>query len=402
MGTDLTRRALLVSLPVLAGSMSIPVLWASTRPASRLLVINLRGALDGLAALVPVGDPAMAPLRAGLGPSQKSGLPLDAMFELNGNLASLHGLYKAGEALFFHAVATPYRSRSHFDAQMVLESGQPGVGGDGTGWLNRALVSTEMGKARTAAAGSALAISPTVPLILRGRAPVESWQPQVLEAVDLDLAARLLTVYEARDPTLAAALRRGVDIDSFLAEAAPEGKSIRPGAISRFVTTMEAIGKLMSQEDGPRIAAMTIDGWDTHASQGSDVGRLARQFQALDGGIAALKLYLGPLWRDTMVAIVTEFGRTARANGSGGTDHGTGGIAMLIGGRVNGGRVVADWPGLAPGDLFEGRDLKPTIDLRAVLKGVLAEGLGLGEATLAETVFPGSRTVKPMQGLLRI
>ena len=400
----LSRRALIASVPILAGSAMIPSAWAATSPESRLLVINLRGALDGLAAIVPVGDPALGSLRAALNTQKMPGLPLDSMFELNGNLSSLYQLYQAKEALFFHAVATPYRSRSHFDAQMVLESGQPNVGGDGTGWLNRALAVTPMLNGQERLGKPALTVSPTVPLMLRGSAPVESWQPQVLQQADLDLAARLLTVYEARDAELAKALRQGVGIDTFLGEqamSAPEG-AMRVSAAGRFATTMEAVGRLLAEKDGPRVAAMAIDGWDTHASQGSEVGRLATQFRALDAGIAALKLNMGALWKDTVVVIVTEFGRTARANGSAGTDHGTGGIAMLVGGRVMGGRVLADWPGLDERNLFEGRDLMPTMDLRGVLKGVLSEGLGLDQSALAQVVFPDSRLIKPVTGLLRL
>lgn len=402
MSTKVSRRAFLAcTAPLLVGSRLVPAASAAPFQEPRLLVVNLRGALDGLAAIAPVGDPALEALRASFGSTQKLGLPLDSFFRLNSNLTALHELYTAKEALFFHAVATPYRSRSHFDAQIVLESGQPAIGGDGTGWLNRALAATSTRSGEWSKDASALAVSPTVPLILRGPAPVENWQPQALQPVDLDLAARLLTVYEARDPRLALALRRGVGIDAFLAEQAPVGKPPRVASSDRFVTTMEAVGKLMAKDDGPRIAAMTIDGWDTHASQGTDNGRLAKQFRALDGGIAALKANMGPLWPNTTVVIVTEFGRTARVNGTGGTDHGTGGIAMLIGGRVNGGRVIADWPGLSEPELLDGRDLKPTTDLRAMLKGVLAGVLGLEDAVLARTIFPESQAIKPMGDLLR-
>lgn len=401
----IARRGFIAGVATLAGTTMLPrALAAAPAQEPRLLVVNLRGAVDGLAAVMPVGDPHFAPLRTAMdvpvkpgGPPPKPGLPLDGMFQLNGNLVALHDMYRAGEALFFHAVATPYRSRSHFDAQMVLESGFAVPQGDGTGWLNRAILAMDAPAPR---AHAALAVYPTIPLILRGKAPVESWQPQVLTSVSADLAARLLTVYEARDPALAAALRKGVDIDTFLAEdVAIDGRPA--GGKSRFAGTMEAVGKLMASPEGPRVAAINIDGWDTHASQGSADGRLGKQFSALDRGLAVLKQQMGALWPITTVVVVTEFGRTARANGSFGTDHGTGGIAMLIGGRVRGGRVIADWPSLADAALFEGRDLAPTLDLRAVLKGTLAETLGLGTGPLDTQVFPNSRSIRPLTGLLR-
>lgn len=398
-----SRRQFVLGGAALAGFSLLPApVRAASAREPRLLVLNLRGALDGLAAVIPATDPHLAALR---GDFMAGGtpLPLDGEFLLNPNLAGLHAMYRARELLFVHAVATPYRSRSHFDAQQVLESGYPGVGGDGTGWLNRAMVAAgaAAGASTAAGGGKALAVSPTIPLILRGAMPVESWQPQMLSHVSADLAARLLAVYDGADPALAAALRKGVDVDLLLDEQ-PRARGQGPkGPVAQFVATTEAVGKLMATPDGPRIAAIAIDGWDTHASQGSAQGRLARQFEALDAGLVALKRQLGPLWADTAVLIVSEFGRTARVNGSRGTDHGTGGLAMLAGGRVAGGRVLADWPGLGPQALFEGRDLRPTTDLRAVLKGVLAETLGLGQAALSSAVFPDSARIKPLQGLLR-
>jgi uncharacterized protein (DUF1501 family) len=156
----------------------------------------------------------------------------------------------------------------------------------------------------------------------------------------------------------------------------------------------------MAADDGPRIAALAFDGWDTHANEGGPVGRLAQLLSGLDGALAEFESGLGERWRDAVVVVATEFGRTARINGTEGTDHGTGTIALLAGGAVKGGRVIADWPGLKPASLYEGRDLAPTTDLRAVIKGVLRDHLGLSERVLAETVFPGSASAKPMPGLV--
>ncbi len=311
------RRQFMLGCTAFAGFSALPrSAIAANKRDPRLLVINLRGALDGLAAVIPTGDAHLEALRGDftLGGTP---LPLDSQFALNPNLAGLGQMYRNKELLFVHAVATPYRSRSHFDAQQVLESGFPDVGGDGTGWLNRAVVA---GSPRAATGQRpALAVSATVPLILRGKAAIESWQPQVFAHVSADLAQRLLGAYEATDRPLAAALRKGVDIDALLDERpAARGEAPR-GPLQTFVSTTEAVGKLMSQPDGPRIAALAVDGWDTHASQGPIDGRLARQFRTLDAGLVALKRQLGVLWADTVVVVVTEFGRTAAVNGTRGT-----------------------------------------------------------------------------------
>jgi uncharacterized protein (DUF1501 family) len=158
--------------------------------------------------------------------------------------------------------------------------------------------------------------------------------------------------------------------------------------------------KLMVADDGPRIAALAFDGWDTHANEGGPVGRLAQLLSGLDGALAEFESGLAARWRDTVVVVATEFGRTVRINGTEGTDHGTGTIALLAGGAVKGGRVISDWPSLKPASLYQGRDLLPTTDLRAVIKGVLRDQFALSERVLAESVFPDSAAAKPMQGLV--
>jgi uncharacterized protein (DUF1501 family) len=176
----------------------------------------------------------------------------------------------------------------------------------------------------------------------------------------------------------------------------------KPGTNGAGAMRLVARGaaKLMAADDGPRIGALAFDGWDTHANEGGPVGRLAQLLSGLDGALAEFESGLGPRWRDTVVVVITEFGRTARINGTEGTDHGTGTIALLAGGAVKGGRVISDWPGLKPANLYQGRDLAPTTDLRAVMKGVLQDQFGLAERVLAETVFPDSASVKPMKGLV--
>ncbi|MFG1477027.1 DUF1501 domain-containing protein [Xanthobacter sp. V4C-4] len=379
-----------------------PRAWAAAGRDPRLLVVVLRGGLDGLAAVMPVGDPDFEALRAGFrSPHLAQALPLDSLFALNPALKHLGGLYARKELLLFQAVATPYRERSHFDAQAMLESGLPDFRGRAeTGWLNRALEHVEIGARLKGPAG--LAVAPTAPLIMRGAAPVESWQPQAFNYVDDDTLRRLMRLYEARDPVLAEALSAGAQVDGRLLGVQAVGEKARAAdSAAGFPNAMKTTGLLMAASDGPRIGAISFNGWDTHAEQGPYDGRLAKTLESLDQGVAALEEGLGPVWRDTAVLFITEFGRTARVNGSRGTDHGTATIAMLAGGAVAGGRVIADWPGLSQAALFEGRDLAPTLDLRAVLKGLLQDHLDLSPALLAGQVFPQSVGVAPLRGLLR-
>src|SRR5947207_2438323 len=320
-----TRRALLLGSGALLSYAYLPRAASAEPRDPRFLAIVLRGGLDGLAVVAPVGDPDWRKLRGdkaltldGASPA----LPLDDFFALNPAMPNLHRLYRAGQALVVHAVATPYRERSHFDGQDVLESGLPGPGATDTGWLNRALSTLTAG-------GSA-----------------------------------------------AAQVRRD------LAEAAGAG------------------AKFLARPDGPRVGALSLNGWDTHINEGADKGRLADLLGALDGAIGAVEIGMGAAWPDTVVALVTEFGRTARINGNDGTDHGTATAALFAGGALKGGRVVADWPGLKESDLHEKRDLKPTTDLRAVLKGLLRDHLRVDERHLETAVFPDSAAARPTEGLL--
>jgi uncharacterized protein (DUF1501 family) len=264
-----------------------------------------------------------------------------------------------------------------------------------SGWLNRTLEALPRGERVM----GGLAIGPTTPLILRGPSPTVGWAPVALPQAADDTAMRLVELYRQRDPALGSALSQGLLLDK-----TAQGDDIRPRPGTNNIGAMRlaarGAAKLMSADDGARIAALAFEGWDTHANEGGPVGRLAQLLSGLDAAFAEFESGLGERWRDTVVVVATEFGRTARINGTEGTDHGTGTIALLAGGAVNGGRVISDWPGLKPAHLYEGRDLAPTSDLRAVIKGVLRDQLGLGERVLAETVFPDSAPVKPMQGLL--
>jgi len=250
---------------------------------------------------------------------------------------------------------------------------------------------SEMGRPRT---GVALAAS--VPLVLRGPFTVTGYAASRLPDADEETLARITALYEASDPVLAARLTEALRARDLVGDAAGLGRGART-----IVPLTTAAARFLGSADGPRIAVIDVGGWDTHANQGAVQGNLATRLQALDAGLETLKTELGAHWRSTSVLIVTEFGRTVAVNGTRGTDHGTAGCAFLAGGAVAGGRIIADWPGLGPRDLHEGRDLRPTLDLRAACKGLLAAQFGLSEATLATAVFPDSAGVAPMPGLLR-
>lgn len=406
-----SRRELLLASGVLFAWAHMPRAARAEGRDPRFLVIILRGALDGLAAVAPVGDPDWVRLR-GDAALKRDGdtpaLPLDNFFALNAAMPNLHRMYKAGQASIVHAVASPYRERSHFDGQDVLESGLTKPGVADTGWLNRALAALQ--PAGRVGGKEAFAVGPVTPLVVRGPAPVMSWTPPRLPPATDDTVKRLMDLYAHTDPALARALTERIDLAAI---ARAGGMDMKPGhnngprpqgpgaAIRAYFT--EAAGsaaKFMARPEGPRIGALAFDGWDTHADEGAAKGRLAMLLGALDDALGAVESGMGDAWRETAVAVITEFGRTARVNGTAGTDHGTATVALLAGGAVKGGRVIADWPGLGDAALYEGRDLKPTADLRAVLKGVLRDHLRVDEHALASTVFPGSEPVKATSGLV--
>lgn len=400
-----SRRAVLITGGALFAWAHLPKLAsASNQRDPRLIVLILRGALDGLSAVAPVGEPAYAVLHGQLALSltgDHPAIPLDGFFALNPTMPTFGRLYREGHASIVHATATAYRERSHFDGQDVLESGYPRPGSVESGWLNRALEALPKGD-RVAMKGG-LAVGPSTPLIIRGAAPVLGWSPQHMATASDDLATRVVDLYAHSDPVLEAALAKGIETEKMaerdgLVNVGGQRKGRNPATGMRLAA--EGAAKIIAADDGPRVAALAFDGWDTHVNEGGATGRLAQLLGGLDGAFEAFESGLGPRWKDTSVVAITEFGRTARINGTTGTDHGTGTVAFLAGGAVKGARIIANWPGLKDGQLYEGRDLKPTTDLRAVLKGLLADQLGLSATILGEKVFPESTGVKPMQGLL--
>jgi len=403
-----SRRELLLASGTLFAWAFAPKLARAEGRDPRLLTIVLRGALDGLAAVAPVGDPDWVALRGDKAltvSGQTPGLPLNSFFALNPAMPNLHRLYSSGAATIVHASATPYRERSHFDGQDVLESGVLRPGASETGWLNRALTTLAADTRVGSAKRNAFAVGPVTPLVVRGPAPVLSWTPPRLPPANDDTTMRLLDLYRHTDPALARALEERMGLAAIAGAGATKSEQRPAGGgpaqlRAYFAESAGMAAKFLAQPDGPRIGALAFDGWDTHQDEGALNGRLAALLGALDGALAAIETNMGPAWRDTAVVVVTEFGRTARINGTEGTDHGTATVALLAGGALKGGRVVADWPGLKPAQLQDGRDLKPTTDLRAVVKGLLNEHLRVDEKALAAAVFPDSAAVKPMKGLL--
>jgi uncharacterized protein (DUF1501 family) len=503
--------------------------FARTGPAkSRFVFIVMRGALDGLAAAPPYGDPDYAGLRRELAlkaPGSPGGaLPLNGFFGLHPSFGFLHDAYSARELVVFHAVASPYRERSHFDGQDVLENGYLHPHAVPTGWLNRALASLQAGQGKELG----VALGQNFPLVMRGPASVTSWSPSKLAALDEDTLERITDLY-AGDPLLASRLADALAADAIAGgtaegamQAAAVPASTAPGAAGygaaagdmtataaarapgvagntaiaagsapapsgaaklaqagsavvgdaagsaagagatrgppdngvgvagggragragpdamqvagdarpsnarmdvpttddmragrpnqpllqrgkpmRYTEVVRAAAGFLRRDDGPQVAVFDTTGWDTHANEGSAEGQLAGRLAALDAGLRTLKDELGPAWANTAVLLATEFGRTAATNGTRGTDHGTATTAFLLGGAVQGGRVLADWPGLSSRALYQGRDLKPTADLRSVLKGVLSEHLLVSSNALESSVFPNSTDARPIKGLFR-
>ncbi len=323
-------------------------------------------------------------------------LGLDSLFGLHPSLGFLHERYLGAELIVFHAVASPYRDRSHFDGQNVLENGLARPLGTADGWLNRALASLPRGTPQE----RAVAVSLNVPLILRGDAPVLSKSPLETPDIDEDLLARLADLY-SKDDWFSARLSEAVQSEKLIDAGGGMPAVAGKPATDRLSGVAHMAGTLMHSEGGPEIAVIEASGWDTHANQGGSIGTLARHLSGLDHALRTLADELGALWEQTAVLVVTEFGRTAAMNGTRGTDHGTGSCAFLAGGAVRGGRVIADWPGLAPNNLLENRDLKPTLDLRSVFKGVLDEHLHVDGKSLTTRVFPDSFAAPTLCGLIR-
>lgn len=381
----LRRRRLLQAL-ALAPTLSFAGTASAT--SNRLVLVILRGGMDGLGAVPVPGDSDFAAARGALAQFAEPALSLSGPYALHPALAQLHAMYGRGEACVVHATGLPYRERSHFDALQVLESGGSRPHELGTGWLARALGPTGL---------KSLALSTAVPLVLRGAAEVDTWAPSALPEPGADLVARLMRLY-ADDAALGNALARAQGLRERSDMSAMSGGAAGGG----FVLLARRAAEFLAQPQGPQAAVLELGGWDTHANQAAPNGALTQSLRTLDAGLAALReglLQLGAgqgAWGRTVVVVASEFGREVQINGTQGTDHGSGGAAFVLGGAVKGGRVLGDWPGLARAQRFEGRDLRITTDLRALLKGVLADHLQIASARLEAEVFPDSAAVRPL------
>lgn len=352
--------------------------FASTLSPNVLIWITLRGAMDGLNVVVPSFDEHYQKLRPTIALTKDQLNPLEKGFGLHPALKSVHQMYQDKQAMFVHACATGYRSRSHFDGQKILENGSTDPF-DPVGWLNRFL-STQQNN-------QAIAIDAGLPLIAQGDVKVSSWFPHKLKAKEEQ--ANLLAEMFQSDAKLSANFEEAMKLESM---------SMGGNQNKQFTNLAKQAGKFVSSPNGPNIVVLELGGWDTHSSQGADKGRLANQLNKFDQGMAALKSALGEKWPSTVVIAASEFGRTAAENGTKGTDHGTGNAMLVMGGAVQRSRVLSDWPGLASNQLYQGRDLQPTLDVRAVIKGVLEQHMGADQTTLNST-FPETQDIQPIRVL---
>jgi uncharacterized protein (DUF1501 family) len=381
----LARRHMLKAAAAGAGAIFLApqIVFAAAATNRRFVFIIQRGAADGLNTVIPYADPDYARLRAQLAIDPATAIKLDGHFALHPAMVEAGKMYASGQALFVHATASPYRDRSHFDGQNVLETGGTQPYAQRDGWMNRlvALMPRQ--------GDEAIAFATAVPPALRGPVEVASYAPSGLPQPSDDLLTRVGRMY-ASDGQLhglwdAALETRGM--------AGGQKAGQDPAKLGALAATF------LSSPNGPRIAMIETGGWDTHTGQ---EGRLNAQLKNLDKMVAALRDGLGPVWNDTVVLVATEFGRTAAANGTGGTDHGTGSAAMLFGGALKGGRVIADWPGLSQAALYEARDLKPTTGLDSVIAGLVGENFGIDPERTARALFPTVPRSRPTEGLVRV
>lgn len=403
MNTALSRRHLLRA--TLAGAALSPFSplarlafaapAAASADANRMVVVILRGGMDGLWAVPPVGDPDLMAARGALAQYATPPLALDRLFALHPSLPRLHEMWGRKELVVLHAAGLPYRDRSHFDAQQVLESGGEKPYQLRTGWLGRALA---------AGGDRGVAMNTTVPLLLRGPKEVDNWAPSAMADPSAELLVRLERVY-ANDPALGAALVRARElhlapqVNVAMTQRMAGGDNLPAPERGALTALTRKAAEFLIQPKGPQVAVLEMNGWDSHANLASPKSAYSNNLRLLDDNLALLRELLDApgangTWQRTVVVVATEFGREVAINGTNGSDHGTGGAAFVLGGAVQGGKVVADWPGLAKKDRYEGRDLRITTDLRGVFKGLLSDHLQVASAALNRDVFPGTDGMK--------
>jgi uncharacterized protein (DUF1501 family) len=368
------------------------VRFAQVPGRGKLVFVLLRGGFDGLAAIVPIGDPDYGRLRGRMAYAPSDVTPIGEGFGLAPGLAPLRSFWNDEQLVALHAMAIPYRTRSHFDGQAILETGLARPDGSSDGWLNRLLQIMDGER-------SGIAVAAGMPRSLDGPYPVTSWSPAKLGVVEDDYVERLALLYRS-DPELHGRFEAALQMK----EIAPEmeegmgGGRGRRGA-GRVAPIMTAAARFLREPNGPNVAALEFSGWDTHANQGMKGGQLDRLLEQLSEGLVTFREEMGPAWADTTVVVMTEFGRTARPNGTEGTDHGTAGAGFVLGPNIRRSAVVSDWPGLADRSLYDRRDLRPTLDTRSVLKGVVAGVFDL-TAGQADRIFPGSAGARGMYELM--
>jgi uncharacterized protein (DUF1501 family) len=395
-----TRRRFLANSAIGAATLMIwpKLTFAATGSNARFLFVLLRGGLDGLESVPPYGDPAYQAIRGALALSPSAAQPahkLDNLFALHPSFDYAARLYAQSQFVPVVAAAPPYWGRSHFQAQNCVENGTAKPDGAQTGWLNRCIACMP--------GVEGLACAAVMPLTMRGGAKVETWSPPLPTDVNPVLLQRLQPLYAA-DTRLAAPFAHAVAQQA--GPPVPESGALtmaggsagpRKRNAGGLPVMMAAAGGFMGKAEGPRVAFVEDDGWDTHAGEAAIV---TRKIAELDAGLEAFHQSIGAMWGRTIVVVATEFGRTAHVNGTGGTDHGTGGSMFLAGGALHGGRVAGKWPGIGSGELYQGRDVHATTDFRSVFKGVLATHLGVAESLLESRVFPGSQVAEPMGNLV--
>lgn len=390
---SMSQTALLSSACALYPGMSL----AAAKTNKRLVVIMLRGGMDGLAALVPYGDKDYQSLRGELALNTDALLKIDPFFGLHPSLSPLATLYKQGEMIAFPASASPYRERSHFDGQNILELGSNTAYSLNAGWLNRSIQHIAPN------ADIGLAFGQGLPTVMRGAASVNSWAPSALPEMDANYMSLIDKIY-SKDKGFSKNLNQALKVQEMGVDAL-DGRDKSLARKSRspqaFVTMAETAGKWLKKPDGPRIATLELSGWDTHVRQGTEGGTLANNFSLFARGIEALKHELGSEWRNTTVLALTEFGRTAHPNGSSGTDHGTAGTTFLFGGNLSGGRIIGKWPDLSDKALYQSRDLRPTMDIRSISMAVLHQLYGIPYQALYNDIFPKSHGLEKIGKLVK-
>ncbi|MCU0830699.1 MAG: DUF1501 domain-containing protein [Rhizobiaceae bacterium] len=390
----MSRRALFgVTAGLYSAAFMPDFAQAAANPEARFLVVVLRGGMDGLNMVVPKLDPHYSGIRRELAIPASATLSLGSDFGLHPRLARLHAMYQAGDAAFIPAAGIPLQNRSHFDCQDNLENGLPENRSNATGWINRLLGAMPAGDPVKLRGGIEIGESP---LIMSGPTPVLGWSPTGYQSASPEYRAAILDLYRTRSPQLHRTLSDGLRANDLALNSGAGTNADISGLRKAFI----GAGRLLRTANGPRIAVLSIDNWDTHSDQGGLTGDFADRLREMDEALGDLKRELGGVWANTVATLVTEFGRTVRTNGDSGTDHGIATVATLVGGGVRKG-IFGDWPGLAPNRLLDG-DLRPTVDLRSVFKGVLRDHLGVAPSVLESAVFPGSLAARPLGGLVKV